>query len=138
MRSERLGEEIRRELAEILHGRVRDPDLGDAGVTRVEVSPDGSHARVYISFLGDEAAQVRGLRALERAGGFVRRELAQRLPVRRVPELAFHRDRGIEHSLRVQRELRELGFGGAEEASGPAPGPSDDAPAADAGQPGEA
>lgn len=130
LRGPRLGEEIRRELAEILRDRVRDPGLGAVGVTRVEVSSDGSHARVYVSFLGDEASAARGLAALERAGGFIRRELAQRLAVRRVPGLAFRHDHGVEHSIRVQQELRALGLE-------PEPAPERDGETGDSGRPGE-
>jgi ribosome-binding factor A len=108
MRGERLAEEIRRELADILVSRVRDPRLGLATVTRVEVSSDGSHARIFVSFLGDELADASGLKALESAAAFVRGELGRRLEVRRVPELAFRADPGMRHSLRIQAELRRL------------------------------
>jgi ribosome-binding factor A len=116
MRSERLAEEIRRELAAILQERVRDPGLGLAVVTRVELAPDGTHARVFVSFLGGESAEARGWEALQRAAAFIRRELAHRLPVRRVPELAFRVDHGVEYSLRVQQELEALGLGGGADA----------------------
>ena len=69
MRGERLAEEIHRELADILASRVRDPRLGLATVTRVEVSTDGSHARVFVSFLGDELADASGLQALDERRG---------------------------------------------------------------------
>jgi ribosome-binding factor A len=114
MRGERLAEEIRRELAGILLSRVRDPRLGLATVTRVEVSTDGSHARVFVSFLGDESADVSGLRALESAAAFIRGELGRRLEVRRVPELAFQADPGMRHSLLIQSELRRLNLTGPE------------------------
>ncbi len=125
MRGERLAEEIRRELADILVNRVRDPRLGLATVTRVEVAPDGSHARVLVSFLGDENADASGLRALESAAGFIRGELARRLEVRRVPLLTFQADPGIRHSMRIQEELRRLGLAGGgagDPASGEPPG----------------
>jgi ribosome-binding factor A len=107
-RGERLAEEIRRELSDILVTRVRDPRLGLATVTRVEVSSDGSHARILVSFLGDELADASGLKALESAAAFIRGELGRRLEVRRVPELAFRADPGMRHSLRIQAELRQL------------------------------
>lgn len=127
MRGERLAEEIRRELADILGSRVRDPRLGLATVTRVEVSSDGSHARVSVSFLGDEAADASGLRALDSAAAFIRGELGRRLEVRRVPELAFRADPGMRHSLRIQAELRRLDLEREEAATARA----DDAPAGD-------
>ncbi len=125
MRGERLAEEIRRELASILVSRVRDPRLGLATVTRVEVSSDGSHARVFVSFLGDELADASGLQALESAAAFIRGELGRRLEVRRVPELAFRADPGMRHSLRIQAELRKLGLA-REEAGAPPTGDTPD------------
>jgi ribosome-binding factor A len=118
MRGERLAEEIHRELADILLSRVRDPRLGLATVTRVEVSSDGSHARILVSFLGDEAADDSGLRALESAAAFIRGELGRRLEVRRVPELAFRADPGMRHSVRIQAELHRLDLA-REEAGAP-------------------
>lgn len=110
MRGARLAEEIHRELADILLTRVRDPRLGLATLTRVEVSSDGAHARILVSFLGDELAEASGLKALQSAAAFVRGELGRRLNVRRVPELAFRADPGMRHSLRIQQELRDLGI----------------------------
>ena len=136
MRGERLAEEIRRELADILLSRVRDPRLGLATVTRVEVSSDGSHARVFVSFLGDESADASGLQALESAAAFIRGELGRRLDVRRVPELSFRADPGMRHSLRIQAELHRLAL--AREQAGAAPagdtegcGPAGDASGSD-------
>jgi ribosome-binding factor A len=120
MRGERLAEEIHRELADILVSRVRDPRLGLATVTRVEVSSDGSHARIFVSFLGDEPADASGLKALESAAAFIRGELGRRLDVRRVPELAFRADPGMRHSLRVQAELRRLALAREDAGAPPA------------------
>jgi ribosome-binding factor A len=119
MRGVRLAEEIRRELSDILVSRVRDPRLGLATVTRVEVSSDGSHARIFVSFLGDELADASGLKGLESASAFIRGELGRRIEVRRVPELAFRADPGMRHSLRIQAELRRLDL--AREAAGAPP-----------------
>jgi ribosome-binding factor A len=121
MRGVRLAEEIRRELSDILVSRVRDPRLGLATVTRVEVSSDGSHARIFVSFLGDELADASGLKGLESASAFIRGELGRRIEVRRVPELAFRADPGMRHSLRIQAELRRLDLA-REEAGAPPDG----------------
>jgi ribosome-binding factor A len=110
MRGERLAEEIHRELADILLTRVRDPRLGLATVTRVEVSTDGARARILVSFLGDDLAEASGVKALESAAAFIRGELGHRLDVRRVPELVFRADPGLRHSLRIQQALRDLGM----------------------------
>jgi len=107
---ERLQEEVRAAISEILQNRVSDRRIGMVGVTRVEVSRDLSHARVFVSVLGDDLAQEQSLRALVHARGFVRAELSRRLRARRVPELDFHADPGIRYSVRLQRLLVELGL----------------------------
>ena len=68
---------------------LKDPRLGLVTVTRVEVTPDLGHARVHVGITGTEAERKKSLEALRRAAGFVRRELAQRLAIRQVPEVDF-------------------------------------------------
>jgi ribosome-binding factor A len=110
IRRERLEEEVRTGLAGILLGRVSDPRLRLVMVTRVELSGDMSHARVYVSVLGDESAQESALRVLVHAGPYLRHELGKGLRVRRTPELSFRADGGIRYSVRLQQILRELGM----------------------------
>lgn len=118
VRIERVQEEIRRELGEILRTKVRDPRLGWVTVVRVEVSADLGYARVFISTLGDDASQEASLRVLAHAAPFLRTELGRRLELRKSPELRFRADQGLANSLRIQEVLRELGF--TETGSGPA------------------
>lgn len=110
MRVERVAEEIRRELAAILTQRARDPRLTWIGVHRVEVSKDLSHARVYVSALGDEATQEESLRVLVRAAPYLRTELGHALKLRKTPELHFRADLGLQASERVREILLELGL----------------------------
>jgi ribosome-binding factor A len=88
---------------------LHDPGLGFVTITRVQVSPDLQHARVYYTAMGDKAAQAASGKALERAAGFMRRQIGQRLRLRRTPELAFVVDASIAHQDRVTQLLRELG-----------------------------
>jgi ribosome-binding factor A len=118
MRMERLQEEVREVISEILQNRVSDRRIGMVGVTRVEVSKDLSHARVFVSALGDDAAQEQSLRALMHARGFVRVELSHRLRARRVPELEFRADPGIRYSVRLQQLLLELGLHSTDSPAG--------------------
>lgn len=106
----RVQEELRREIGEILQSRARDPRLSWVSILRVQVSGDLAHAKVYVSVLGDEKAQEASLRALAHAAPFVRTELGHGLRLRRVPELQFRADQGIEYSLRIHRILEELGL----------------------------
>jgi ribosome-binding factor A len=106
-RSERLGEAIREEVAQMVALELKDPRIGLVTVTRVEVSQDLGHARVHVGILGGEAERKKTLQALRGASGFVRRELAQRLGIRQVPEVDFRYDKGLEATERVARLLEE-------------------------------
>ena len=87
---------------------MHDPGIGFITFTRVKVSPDLQLARVYYTTLGDEAARRQTARALQRATGFFRRHVGDRLQLRRVPEIEFHFDESVGHQDRVEQILREL------------------------------
>jgi ribosome-binding factor A len=91
-RAERLTSQIERELSTILHRKVKDPRIGFLTITRTEVSPDLSFARVYYTVYGDEEDIRETRKALDRAGGYIRHELGQTLGTRLTPELRFEFD----------------------------------------------
>jgi ribosome-binding factor A len=114
-RSERVGEEIRAELARLLREEVADPRIGLVTLTKVDVSPDLGNARVFWSVAPQagappaDAAERTG-RGLERAASFLRRRLAEVLPLRRVPELHFRHDPSLalgSETLSLLREIRD-------------------------------
>ncbi|MCL4814171.1 MAG: 30S ribosome-binding factor RbfA, partial [Vicinamibacteraceae bacterium] len=107
-RPARVGDQIREELAELLSRHVKDPGLGFVTVQWVKVSPDLQNARVYYTVLGDARARKDTARALDRALPFLRREIAQRLRLRRAPELAFHYDESVERGERIEQLLDEI------------------------------
>ena len=108
-RPDRVGDQIRQELSKLLsRGAVHDPGIGFITLTRVKVSPDLQMARVYYTTLGDDDARRQTVKALERATGFFRRHLGDRLRLRRVPELQFQFDESVGHQDRVEQILREL------------------------------
>jgi ribosome-binding factor A len=107
-RPERVGEEIRQELAIILAREVHDPGVGFVTLTRVVVSPDLQQARVFYTIIGDDKARRETARALDRATPFLRRQIGSRVRLRRVPELRFEFDRGVEHQDRIERILLDL------------------------------
>jgi ribosome-binding factor A len=108
-RPDRVGDQIRQQLSELLsRGAVHDPGIGFITLTRVKVSPDLQIARVYYTTLGDDDARRQTAKALERATGFFRRHLGDRLRLRRVPELQFQFDESVGHQDRVEQILREL------------------------------
>jgi ribosome-binding factor A len=105
---ERLADQIRDDVAEMVAGELKDPRIGLATVTRVEMSADLRHARVLVSVAGDEQAQAETLEGLSAAAGFVRRELGKRLRLRRTPEVFFVLDRGLENEFRIEALLNRL------------------------------
>jgi ribosome-binding factor A len=108
-RPDRVGDQIRQELSVLLsRGEVHDPGIGFITLTRVKVSPDLQVARVYYTTLGDEAARRETAKALQRATGFFRKRVGERLQLRRVPELQFQFDESVMHQDRVEQILREL------------------------------
>jgi len=109
IRPERVAETIKREMAGILADKLRDPRLsGMISVTEVEVTPDLSTARIFVSMLAPEEARQKALQALTHSAGFIRHELAPRLGLREMPELRFLLDTSIERGARVEELLRKL------------------------------
>jgi ribosome-binding factor A len=119
-RPDRVADQVRAELAQLLARAVHDPGLGFVTLTRVEVTPDLQHARVYFTALGDQKAQRNSARALERASAFLRRQIGSRLRLRRVPELKFIYDESIAGQDRIEQLINEL------HAGEPAPTHDDD------------
>jgi ribosome-binding factor A len=109
IRPERVAQRIQREVADIVGNRLRDPQVSQwVGVTDVEVNPDLTLARIFVSVLSEGEERRRTLDALERATPFVRRELAGRLGLREVPEIRFLLDTSIERGARVEELLRRI------------------------------
>jgi ribosome-binding factor A len=107
-RTERVADLIRRELADILMMRMRDPRLGFVSITGVEVSGDLTHATVYLSSLDGAEGRVEVVKVLSHAVPFLRRELAPRLGLREVPTLRFIYDESIERGARIEDLLRKI------------------------------
>ena len=116
-RTERVDELLRQEIGEILAREVADPRIGFATVTDVETTADLQHAKVWVSVIGDAAERRATLAALDRAMGFVRRELGVRLRLRRIPALHVELDASMEHGTRVLQILDELEHGDAPRAA---------------------
>ena len=89
VKQKRLEGIIRKNISEIIQFGVKDPDVGFVTITDVQVSNDHSYAKVFVTFLGQNPRMQAGLRALNRAAGFIRSELSKRMTIRRVPELSF-------------------------------------------------
>ena len=107
-RPDRVADLVRAELSELLARRVNDPGVGFVTLTRVQMTPDLQHARVYFTTLGNNDQREQSRQALERATPFLRRQIGQRLTLKRTPALTFHFDESIEHQERVEQLLEEF------------------------------
>ena len=107
-RVDRVAEEIRVELSELFLRELRDPRVRLASVSRVEVSRDLGHARVWVSVLGDAKQQDEAMLGLVQAGGFLRSQLARRLNLRVTPVLKFELDLGAQRLQEMSALLAEL------------------------------
>ena len=102
MRAERLGQQIKRDLALLLQNEVADPRVKWVTITAVQVSPDLEHAKVFYTLLdgSDQAAAAEGLR---RAGGFLRSHLGPKLRLRLLPELHFEFDESVARGMHLSQ-----------------------------------
>jgi ribosome-binding factor A len=118
-RTERIGEQLRGEIARVLREDVTDPRVRLVTLTRLDVAPDLSSALVFWSCVGASEPVAAGL---DSAASFVRGRLAKVLPLRRVPELLFRYDPSFDLADRTLAVLRDVAPHGApdEESDGPA------------------
>lgn len=110
-RPARVAERLRAELSELfVRGRLRDPRAEGVVISAVRVTRDLSQARVYVRAIGEADARRRSdmVRALESASGFLRREIAPKLSLRRAPELTFFWDDQVDKAERLERIFAEL------------------------------
>ena len=105
-RSERVGDQIRMEMADIFLNKVKDPRIGFVTVVSVEMSDDLRNAKIFVSVLGGDPAT--SFKGLEKAKAFIRGELGRRLKLRFVPELIFHEDRSAERVDKIYQLMKEI------------------------------
>ena len=107
-RSQRVVEQIHRELAEMIRLEVKDPRVGFITISGVEITPDYAHAKVFFTSMTGEAEVPEILQGLRRASGFLRRELGRRMRIHTIPELHFHYDRSVEEGARLSRLIDDV------------------------------
>ena len=107
-RSQRVVEQIRRELAELIRTEVKDPRVGFITLTDVEITPDYAHAKVFFTSMTGEESVPGILVGLRRASGFLRRELGRRVRIHTTPELHFVYDSSVEHGSRLSRLIDDV------------------------------
>jgi ribosome-binding factor A len=127
-RSRRVGDQIQRELAEVIRDELKDPRLGMVTVSGVDVSRDLAYAKVYFTVLGSEHGATETARVLNSAAAFLRRTLGHRMVIRSVPQLQFVHDESVERGARLSSLINEAvaaderkarGEGDGEPPSGP-------------------
>jgi len=105
---ERVAELVREIVASAILLELRDPRIRGVTVTRVEVSNDLRHAKVYVSIMGSEQDEQQVLAGLASASRYLRARLARGLKTKHIPQLRFVVDRGVKHSIEVSKILHRL------------------------------
>jgi ribosome-binding factor A len=101
-RSDRVAEQVRRDLADLIRTELKDPRVGMISLTAVELTPDYAHAKVFFTTLNaDHLDDIQ--RGLKRASGFLRRELGRRIHIHTLPELHFVYDNSLEHGMSMSQ-----------------------------------
>ena len=106
-RMRRVNEALREVLSAHIAADLKDPRIGFVTVTAVETTPDLSHARVYVSVLGDEAERAATLEGLSSSHGFLQAEIGQKLRIKRTPTLQFVFDDTLDRAMRISELLDE-------------------------------
>lgn len=108
LRSNRVGEQMKKELSDIIGRKLKDPRIGFVTVTDVAVTGDLQQATVYVSVLGDSEQKEKTLKGLETAKGFMRSEIGQRIRLRKTPELFFEFDESIEYGNKIENLISKI------------------------------
>lgn len=108
IRANRVAEQIKKEIGEILSQKIKDPRIGFVTITDVEVTGDLQNAKVFISVLGGKEKKEATLVGLAKANGFIRSEIGQRIRLRKTPEIMFEFDEALEYGNRIETILRDL------------------------------
>lgn len=107
-RTERISEEVKKELSDLIQNHIKDPRLPDfVSVTAVRVTKDLRYAKAYVSVLGDESKKKGAIDALRSASGYIRHEIGKRINLRYTPEFRFELDDSIEHGMYLSKLIDE-------------------------------
>ncbi|MBQ7174050.1 MAG: 30S ribosome-binding factor RbfA [Lachnospiraceae bacterium] len=113
IKNNRINGEVLRELTSIIRDDVKDPRIDPLiTVTRVEVTPDLQYCKCFVSSLGSDDTLKESIEGLKNAGGYIRRELARRVNLRKTPELQFVPDRSMEYAMEMSMKIEALAKAG--------------------------
>jgi ribosome-binding factor A len=107
-RRERIAESLLEEISSLLRDEVRDPRVGFVTLTEVRVTPDLSQARVFVTVMGNDAQRLQSLAALNRAAGFLQRQIFRRLRLKKALALQFEFDTSVQSGNRIEELLQQI------------------------------
>jgi len=108
MRANRVAEEIKKVVGDIITRKLKDPRVGFVTITDVEVTGDLQQATIYLTVLGSDKKEQETLAGLEKAKGFIRSEIGKNIRLRKTPEIMFEIDTTIETGNRIERLIHDL------------------------------
>ncbi|MBU4590316.1 MAG: 30S ribosome-binding factor RbfA [Candidatus Omnitrophica bacterium] len=108
LRTDRVRRQLSREISIILQEDLKDPRIGFVTVTRIDLTGDLRHAKIYFSILGDEKKQEECMDGIKSAAGYIRKLVGDRLGLKYVPELSFKLDKSIEYSMGLEKTFERL------------------------------
>ena len=111
-RIEKVNEEVRKEISDIIRNDIHDPRVNSlVSVIAAEVTPDYKFAKVFISLLGTEEERLEALKGLKSSSGFVRKLLSERMRLRYTPQINFTLDSTIEQGAHIMKILHDIEVG---------------------------
>lgn len=116
-RPDKVAHQLKAEISNIISRELHDPRVGFVTITSIKVSQDLSHARVFVSVFGSAQQQRDSINALNRAAGYIRREIGSRMRLRKSPELVFTFDESVEQGVRMAQLIEEANSETAEQSS---------------------
>ncbi|MGI6485183.1 MAG: 30S ribosome-binding factor RbfA [Thermoanaerobacterales bacterium] len=108
-RSDRVSEEIKKIVSDIINNSLKDPRINCMiSVTKVDLSKDMRHAKIFVSIYDDENIRNQAFEGLKNAEGYIRKELGQRMRLRYIPEISFRYDDSIEYAIHINKLLQKV------------------------------
>ncbi len=108
LRVQRMQEEMKKEVSQILRTELKDPRIGFITITDVEISSDLRNVKIFVSVYGSDEEKAKTMDGLESASGFIRSEIGKRIQLRYTPELSFKFDESIARGARIMKLLNEV------------------------------
>jgi len=109
VRKERISEEIKKEVSDIIRTELKDPRLTSiTSITNVEITKDLRYVKLYASVLGNADVQKNTIEGLNNATGYIRKEIGKRIKIHFTPELHFYLDESLEYSIHIEKIINEI------------------------------